>query len=98
MKKHYKGVKYKKVEILLKNYNICKLRVENTEDKELEDLLKKLDNAMAALSAREQNVIKMFYFEDKNLTEIAKVFDITTEYTSKIKTVAINELGYILDV
>lgn len=58
--------------------------------KEIEVL--KIDNALSVLSEREQDIIRLRYFEKYSNKEIAAKLNLVEEYISKLKKMAINQI------
>ena len=62
---------------------------ENISDTQLRDVLK---SALKTLPEREALVIQLYYVEELNVYEIAKVLEVTTGRVSQIKKAAIGKL------
>jgi RNA polymerase sigma-70 factor (ECF subfamily) len=54
--------------------------------------------ALAHLSAREQEIIRLYYWEDQSHEEIAQMLGLTPSNVVKIRQRAIKKLGKLLDV
>lgn len=60
------------------------------------EICEKLAEAVRKLSKRTQDLIRLYYFEDLTMLEIAKVLNITEGRVSQLNTLALNSLSYSL--
>jgi RNA polymerase sigma factor for flagellar operon FliA len=68
---------------------------DNLNDEELRDMLK---DALRTLSEREGLVIQLYFVEELNVYEIAKILEVTTGRVSQIKSAAVARLrNYLRD-
>ena len=67
---------------------------EDVNEVELQELLKK---ALTELSEREALVIQLYYVEELNVFEIAKVLEVSTGRVSQIKKSAIGQLRRFIE-
>jgi len=56
-----------------------------------------LRTAMNSIRGREQEVLRMYYFEDLNLGQIGKILGVTESRVSQIHTAAVAKLRQVLD-
>lgn len=59
---------------------------------EKEELIEQIQNVLSKLSEREQLVIQLYYFEELNLAEVAKILNITESRISQINKEVIKKI------